>query len=272
MIISHHPMIFKAIKKVTDPMYLKLIENKIAVYCAHTNLDTIPGGVNTRLAEVIGLKNLRFLTNETGSEHKYIKIFMPDDNFADVKDKILRTKAEIININKLLSGNVEMEIAADSFSLPQLNRIIYKNIENPRFVVLNSERENPGYGLGVIGDLEKPLSLLDFARRIKKVLSVPGLRCWPGKYDLDKQIKTVALCGGSGTSVLKNAMGNADVFVSGDFTYHTILDCRMPLIDAGHFYTENPVLQVLRIMLAELDVNFEYLLPEEHEISKLIVL
>ncbi|MCK4696337.1 MAG: Nif3-like dinuclear metal center hexameric protein, partial [Candidatus Cloacimonetes bacterium] len=45
LIISHHPLILKPIKKIIDPLYLKLIKNNISVFCAHTNLDVVKKGV-----------------------------------------------------------------------------------------------------------------------------------------------------------------------------------------------------------------------------------
>ena len=66
LIISHHPLIFKGYKSITGRDYierciLKAIRNDIAIYSAHTNLDNAPGGVNFKMAEKIGLKNVRIL-------------------------------------------------------------------------------------------------------------------------------------------------------------------------------------------------------------------
>lgn len=60
MIVSHHPVIFKPVSSVNDETpqgrrLLELIENKIAVYSAHTNLDIAKGGTNDTLAEELGL-------------------------------------------------------------------------------------------------------------------------------------------------------------------------------------------------------------------------
>ena len=66
VVISHHPLIFKGYKSITGRDYverciLKAIKNDIVVYAAHTNLDNAPGGVNFKIAEKIGLKNVRIL-------------------------------------------------------------------------------------------------------------------------------------------------------------------------------------------------------------------
>ena len=66
LIISHHPLIFKGYKSITGRDYierciLKAIRNDIAIYSAHTNLDNAEGGVNFKIAEKIGLKNVQVL-------------------------------------------------------------------------------------------------------------------------------------------------------------------------------------------------------------------
>ena len=63
MIVSHHPILFSPANRITDEtpegrMILKLIQNDIAVYAAHTNLDKGIGGINDYLSEVFGLKNV----------------------------------------------------------------------------------------------------------------------------------------------------------------------------------------------------------------------
>ena len=66
LVISHHPLIFKGYKSITGKDYLercilKAIKNDIVIYSAHTNLDNAQGGVNYKIAEKIGLKNLKVL-------------------------------------------------------------------------------------------------------------------------------------------------------------------------------------------------------------------
>lgn len=63
MIVSHHPMMFSGVKSVTDDtvegkMLLDLIENDIAVFAAHTNLDSAKGGLNDYLAKLLELKSV----------------------------------------------------------------------------------------------------------------------------------------------------------------------------------------------------------------------
>ena len=58
MIVVHHPLIFKPINRINDSILLSLIQNNIAVYALHTNLDNSEPGVNSVLADVLSLKNV----------------------------------------------------------------------------------------------------------------------------------------------------------------------------------------------------------------------
>ncbi len=67
LIISHHPLLFHGLKQVCGQtpqarVVEMAIKHDIAIYSAHTNLDSVEGGINTRLAEIIGLDDVRLLT------------------------------------------------------------------------------------------------------------------------------------------------------------------------------------------------------------------
>ena len=66
LIVTHHPFIFKGLTSITDQSYegrllIKLIENKMSIICAHTNLDMAIGGINDVLCEKIGLSDVSHL-------------------------------------------------------------------------------------------------------------------------------------------------------------------------------------------------------------------
>ena len=80
LIISHHPLMFKGYKSITGKDYterciIKAIKNEIAVYSMHTNLDNAPNGVNYKIAEKIGLKNVRVLEPK-----EYMQQDKPEDD------------------------------------------------------------------------------------------------------------------------------------------------------------------------------------------------
>lgn len=94
----------------------------------------------------------------------------------------------------------------------------------------------------------KPKDFLEFVR---KQLRGQNLRYTKGK---SRTIKKVAVCGGSGSDMLKNAISiGADAFVTADIKYHTFQDAedKIFLIDAGHYETEIHSLEVVRKKIIE---------------------
>ena len=299
LIISHHPFIFKPIKKITNPLYLKLIKNDIAVFCAHTNLDVIKKGVNSALADKLYLKNVKFLTSESGASVYHVAVYVPSGHMMEVAKAVFAAGAgDIGNYSNCMNdyevsgqfipgdesnptlGTKEMlekiverklEFFVDSFKLSKVIVEMKKAhpYETPAYSVYPQFKSNENYGLGMLGELQQEMTLGDFAKFVKTRLKAPFVILWPANKKKTTLIKKVAVCGGSGSSVIPKVYGKADVLVSADFTYHVILDSRVPLIDAGHFYTENPVLQNLKEMLQEFDIDIIELTEKEHEVSKL---
>ncbi|MBC7654115.1 MAG: Nif3-like dinuclear metal center hexameric protein, partial [Oligoflexus sp.] len=81
IIISHHPIIFKGLKKLNGNNYverviIKAIENKIAIYAIHTNLDAVYNGVNSKICEKIGLQNCHILSPKKNALKKLV-FFVP---------------------------------------------------------------------------------------------------------------------------------------------------------------------------------------------------
>ena len=299
MIISHHPLIFKPIKKITNPIYLKLIRNNISIYCAHTSLDVIKGGVNSILAEKLGIEVEEFISEETGSKSMQVIVYVPEFSVEKMVSVVLDAGAgEIGNYTDCITSSsvkgqfrpngisnpmvgeankletvpeVKLEFFVESIFLPNVLKAMKKAhpYETPVYAIY-PQTKSLNYGLGVIGELKSPMSMKSFAKVVKIELNAPLVSLWPANKSVDTVIKRVAVCGGTGASLLNKLHGRADIYVSADFTYHTILDSKIPLIDAGHFYTENPVLEVLEESLSEFGCEIVTLLPREHEISRML--
>ena len=301
LIISHHPIIYKPIKKITNSLYLRLIQNNISVYCAHTNLDVVKKGVNFPLAEKLGLNNLEFLSAETGAKLYHVAVYVPQDSMIEVAKAIFKAGAGTIDNYKNCLNDYEvsgqfkpmegsnpilgeqdklekvverkLEFFVDSFKLQKVISAMKKAhpYETPAYAVYPQERQSENYGLGLIGNLKNKLTLRNFAEKVKKNLGAPFVKLWLADKKQESLIQKVAICGGSGSSLLSQVYERADVFVSSGFNYHTLLDSKIPLIDAGHFYTENPVLENLKKMLSDFDVEIIELKVDEHEIKKEII-
>ncbi len=111
LIISHHPILFKGLKRITQNSYverclIKAIKNDIAIYAAHTNLDSIPGGVNSKICEKIGLKNTTILEPVTEKLLKLVT-FIPTDHLEKVREAVFSAGAGHIGNYDQCSYNVE---------------------------------------------------------------------------------------------------------------------------------------------------------------------
>jgi len=268
LIISHHPLIFKPIKKITNPLYLKLIKKNISVISAHTNLDIAPGGVNSQLAELFNLTNLETLSSSIGSEMFLVTVYVPDNACEHIS--LALSDAGARNIHQLpIASEIKLEFFCDSFKLNKLISVIHKNhpSSDPVYAVYPQKRINDTYGMGIIGSLPQTISISDFALKVKKVLSSPFVRVWLANKKPDTLIQKIAVCGGSGSSMISSASNRADVFLSGEFGYHSRLDSPIPLIEAGHFHTEFPVLAYLKKLLDAANITSEIFPFTSHETS-----
>jgi dinuclear metal center YbgI/SA1388 family protein len=72
-ILTHHPIIFSGIKRITgknhtEKCLIKAIKNDLVIYAGHTNVDSVRGGVNDRMADKLKLNERRFLTNSDDNQ------------------------------------------------------------------------------------------------------------------------------------------------------------------------------------------------------------
>ena len=297
MIISHHPIIFRAIKNITNPLFLKIIKHDIVIFNAHTNFDVIKNGVNYALAERLELTDLEFLSKESGSDLYELTVYVPQSHTEKLSSAVFEAGAGEIgnyaqcmnkfevdgqfvpleNSNPYIGNKYELEhikeekleFLVDSFNLKNVISAMLSAhpYETPLYKIYQLQNKSENYGLGLIGKTTKEFTLKEFAKFVKEKLDAKFVKLWLAKKSEDSPVTKVALCGGTGTSLLSKATNRADVFVSADFTYHIMLDSKIPIIDAGHFYTENPVLDKFENILHQFDLEILRLNPEEHEIN-----
>lgn len=108
-------------------------------------------------------------------------------------------------------------------------------------------------GIGRIGTLVEPMSVVDFALLVKERLGAPVVAL----ADAKRPVRRVAVLGGGGSDDVEAAhAAGADTYVTGELKYHQMIDAPeegINLVEAGHFYTENPICEKLSQMLLELD-------------------
>lgn len=184
-ILTHHPLLFIKPKSITNETLqgrkiLSLIKNDITLYSAHTNLDSVQGGLNDYVAEALDIKNSKIL-------------------------------------DKSPKGIVEGE-----------------------------------HGIGRIGKLENPMTLLELCNKVKDKFNLKNVR-FVG--DLNKEISRVAIINGSGQDYFFKAKAlGAQCIITGDTSYHFVSDFKeedICIIDAGHFGTEWSAMKSIETVLKE---------------------
>ena len=273
LIITHHPALFYPLHKIdtendrTSKMIERLLKNNITLYSTHTNLDMAKGGVSFQLANKLKLQNLNFLKNLASNQVKLV-VFVPATQLNQVADAIhshgggiigdyshcsfrtdgtgtfmgsVSSNPAIGNKGKLEKAEeIKLEIIVDSFRLSKVISAMKHAhpYEEVAYDLYSLKNENVNYGMGVVGELSTPMIANDFLMHVTTSLKIKNLRYSKGAK---QRIKKVAVCGGSGSELIPDALINqADAYITADVKYHDFQDaeCKLLLIDAGHYETE----------------------------------
>ncbi len=279
LIISHHPIIFGGLKKLNGENYvercvLEAIRNNIALYAVHTNLDNILGGTNRILAEKLGLKNLKVLKKQ-GDNLRKLVVFVPTNSLGKVQEAIFAAGAGHIGkydqcsfqlkgdgtfraldganpfVGELNKQHQEEEVRLETVFPSHLQSTIihamnqahpYEEVAYDIYPILNSSDK---IGAGIIANLDKSEGEIEFMLRLKEITSA---KCIRHTALLNKPIRKVALCGGSGAFLIGAAKSaGADVYITGDVKYHEFFDAekKMIIADIGHFESEQFTIELL---------------------------
>ncbi len=280
-VVSHHPLLHRPLKRLTPAdetgrVLFRAIRNGIAVLSAHTNLDRVADGLNDWLAARLGLKSCQPLERPQDGAFYKLVVFVPVGHETELLDAIFAAGAgQIGNYDRCsfrTVGTGSFRGASDSkpfigaageyeeteelrletvVPADRLQKVVARMLkahpyEEVAYDLLPLANSRQDVGLGRIGVLAEPLSLQAFAEQVRQQLKTPTLRM---VGDPQREIRKVAVCGGSGASLLPDALRQgADCLVTGDVKYHDAQRARaegLALIDAGHFATE-------QLMVAEL--------------------
>jgi len=120
----------------------------------------------------------------------------------------------------------------------------------------------PDIGAGLLGTLPAPMAETDFLAHLKTALRASCVR---HTALLKKPVQQIAVCGGSGSFLLPDALrAGADAFVSADFKYHEFFDAdqRLLIADVGHYESEQFTIELLYEIIREKYPNFALHLTE----------
>ncbi|MBN2237073.1 MAG: Nif3-like dinuclear metal center hexameric protein [Bacteroidales bacterium] len=290
VIIAHHPLIFKSVKKLTGANSVERIieialKNDIAIYAIHTNLDNVFEGVNQVFAQQLDLENLQILVPKPATLKKLIT-FVPPDHLNDLQNALFEVGAgKIGNYDRCsfvsegkgsfraLEGSnpfvgeknqlhheneTRLELVFPAYLQSNIINCLLNNhpYEEPAFDILALENEWTKTGAGMIGTLKNPMDAMDFLRFVKEKMATSCIKHSPL---LEKPIHKVALCGGSGSFLIGAAKAaRADIFISGDIKYHEFFEAenKLLIVDIGHHESEQLTKQLLVDYLNKKFPNF----------------
>ena len=279
LVIAHHPIIFTGLKKLTGKNYvertvIRAIKNDIALYAIHTNLDNILDGVNGKIADKLELVNRKILLPKPTTLRKLFT-FVPVDHMETVQKAIFDAGGGNIGNYSECSFKVEgigtfkgnektapfvgepgkrhdekelkLEVVFPSY-LQQRIVTALKNAhpyEEVAYDVVELANAHPSVGSGLIGQLPHSMNEREFLDLLKRRFELRILRHSPF---ISRPVKTVAVCGGSGSFLISKALSEqADAFITADLKYHEFFEAvgKMLLCDIGHFESEQFTIDLL---------------------------
>jgi hypothetical protein len=237
------------------------------IYAAHTTLDNAINGVNFQLAKMLGLQNVRILSSQKNTLLKLVT-FVPDTHVENVRTSLFNAGAGNIgnydscSYNLLGEGTFRAKKGANPFvgEIGEMHTEKEVRIETilPRFkqnevlraLLAVHPYEEPAYdfyplenrwtqaGSGIVGELPEPVSEQEFLYRLKDVFNLSTIKHTKLQ---NRDIRDVAICGGSGAFLIPQVIGyGADAFVTGEAKYNDFYDVDGRLLFAvvGHYESE----------------------------------
>ncbi len=279
LIISHHPVIFSPLKRLTgktmpERVLLMAVKNDISVYSSHTNLDVTGNGVSWKMSEKLGLNGVKVLVPLKNSLLKLVA-YIPENYLDDVRDAVFDAGAGVTgkydrcgfyvggtgsfrageNANPFVGEkgklHFEKEVRFETVLFSHNRQKVIDALlkvhpyEEAAFDLYSLDNEYFDAGMGCVGELREPLAVPEFLELLSSVFGTKGIR-YSGHSE--NRVSRVALCGGSGSALIKDAVERgADAFVTADLKYHNYLDAGndIMLVDCGHYETEKFSVEIL---------------------------
>lgn len=203
LIVSHHPLIFRKLSRISDENYVqrtvrKAIKNDVTIVSMHTNMDAAAGGVNFKIAEKLGLKNVQFF----GGEKEVDGVKGGSGVIGEISDEDILKTAQAGKLSDEVKEHFAEGIAADDLVLLLRDRF--------------------------------------------------GVECVQCNQLLRRPIRKVALCGGSGSFLLGDAIAaGADAFITGEMSYHEYFghEQEIQICVIGHYQSEQFTSEIFRSII-----------------------
>lgn len=281
-IVSHHPVIFNALKRLSSSSVPALcLQNGISVISAHTNYDFAPKGVNYALASALGLQNIRpFGPRDTARPYLSLVVFVPKSHIEPVYEAMSAAGAGQLGnyshcgflsegegrflpqdgahpfLGSVGAPEKAEEIRLEMICPPEKLSAVVAAMhaahpyEEPAWSVFENKALLSQTVYGMIGELPQALPCEELALCMETALEthiqytpVPGL------------MRTVAVCGGAGAEYFPDAQSaGADAFLTGEVKHHewfAAADAGLCLMAGGHHATEHIAMPQLAAQLQE---------------------
>jgi len=270
LIIAHHPLLFSPLKQITkqkNPLLYQAITRKINLVAFHTNFDLAEKGLNDYVGNLLGIKKIAPLQSSSEKIFKFA-VYVPTQYADKVSQAIFKAGAGEIGRYTETSFNIDgkgtfkpmegtnpfigkigkreevQEIKIETVvaerdldSVVQAMKSVHP-YEEPAYDVYELKTK-PSYGIGIFGEIGKEAEISKFSLEVKNRLQAHYIRLIKSN---EQKIKRVALCTGGGDSLLEQANNkDADLYITGDITYHTALRAKelgLNVLDVEHFDTE----------------------------------
>ncbi len=278
VVLVHHPVVFRPLKRLTgandvERTLIAALKNDVAIYAAHTNLDNVRGGVNDKLAQKLGLLNVKTLAPLSGILAR-LSTYVPDrpsDQKTGLADRVLQAlyaagAGQIgayrdCSFQHTGTGSFTPDAGTrPAIGTPQQPEIVPERrlevllplhrqaavlqalrtahpYEEVAYELVKLENQDQNIGAGAVGELPAALEPAAFRALLKERLNVPVVRYTA----FERPIHRVAVCGGAGAFLIGNARAaGADAYVTGDVKYHEFFGAegQLMLCDVGHFESE----------------------------------
>lgn len=291
LVLTHHALIHDPIDTILNStiggkQILKLIENGIASYCAHTNYDAMAGGLNDLIADKLGLLNTEIIEDRQEQWYKFV-VFVPAEAEEEIRKVIcgkgggqwknyscctFNTKGNSTFIpgegSKPYTGRagkmsyvdeVKIECIVREVDLGSLVGAVrkahpYEEMAYDIYKIENNFSEN---GFGRLGEIKKPQLFKNLVPMIKQALEIDNFT-WMSENDIkakEKKIQKVAVASGSSNSLTGRFVDmQCDLIIVGEITYHNalrIIESGKIIITTGHGSSEAPAIAGMSAILEE---------------------
>lgn len=280
LLLAHHPLLLRGVDTVAastpkGALIHRLIRRGAALFTAHTNADAAAPGVSDALAEVLGLTVESVLDPAAGGPalDKWV-VFVPAGDAERVREALFAAGAGHIGDYSHCSWSVAGTgqflpgaNASPAIGTPgEIERVTEQRVEviapagiraavlaamrashpyeEPAFDVVSLAPLPTGTGIGRIGSLARPLRFADFVAKAGSVLPQTnwGVRA---AGEPDAMVTRVAVCGGSGDSLLSAAAAaGVQAYLTADLRHHPADEHRrrsdVGLVDVAHWASEYP--------------------------------